>query len=274
MLPDLAGSPAGQLCFGQFWFSWNNLFDFKSIIHWIWIFGFSTFCFPWIISLGLFKVTSVQFSSVAQLCPTLCGSVDCSTPGVPVHHQLPELVQTRGQWVGDAIQPSHPLLLLPSIFPSLKVFFNVLALCIMWWKYWSFSFSISPSNEYSGLIYFRNDQFDLIAVQESSSTPQFKSLNSSELSFLYNPALTSIHDYCLTLPNTKWIHFPHAPHFSYHWVGVSNSSMFFTLKILWLHLLIPSIFTQSLPLHQAEYWHWCTQNYFQTYYNLILLFFY
>ena len=109
MLPDLAGSPAGQLCFGQFWFSWNNLFDFKSIIHWIWIFGFSTFCFPWIISLGLFKVTSVQFSSVAQLCPTLCGSVDCSTPGVPVHHQLPEFIQTRVRWVSDAIQPSHPL---------------------------------------------------------------------------------------------------------------------------------------------------------------------
>ena len=216
MLPDLAGSPAGQLCFGQFWFSWNNLFDFKSIIHWIWIFGFSTFCFPWIISLGLFKVTSVQFSSVAQLCPTLCGSVDCSTPGVPVHHQLPELVQTRGHWVGDAIQPSHPLLLLPSIFPSLKVLFNVLALCIMWWKYWSFSFSISPSNEYSGLISFRMDWLDLLAVQ--GTLKSFLQRHSSRVSVLQCSAF-----FMVQLSNPS---FPYGKDHSFDYIDLCQQNVF------------------------------------------------
>ena len=94
--------------------------------------------------------------------------MDCSTPGLPVHHQLPEFTQTHVHWVGDVIQPSIlccPLLLLPSIFPSIRVFSNELVLCIRWPKYWSFSFSISPSNEYSGLISFRMDWFDLLAVQ-------------------------------------------------------------------------------------------------------------
>ena len=90
-------------------------------------------------------------------------------------------------------------LLLPSIFPSIRVFSNKSVLHIRWSKYWSFSFSISPSNEYSGLISFRMDWLDLLAVQgtfkESSPTPQFKSINSSALSFLYSPTLTSIHDY-------------------------------------------------------------------------------
>ena len=93
----------------------------------------------------------------------------------------------------------HPLLLLPSIFPSIGVFSNESALCIRWPKYWSFSFTNSPSNEYSGLISFRMDWLDLLCSlrdsQESSPTPQFKSINSSALSFLYSPTLTSIHDY-------------------------------------------------------------------------------
>ena len=89
----------------------------------------------------------------------------------------------------------HPLLLLPSVFPSIKIFSNESVLCIRWPKYYSFSFSISLSNEYSGWISFRMDWFDLLAVKESSPTPQFKSNNSSELSFLYGPTLTSIHDY-------------------------------------------------------------------------------
>ena len=91
----------------------------------------------------------------------------------------------------------HPLLL-PSIFPSIRVFSNESVLCIRWPKYWSFSFSITPSNEYSGLISFRMDWLELLAVQgsqESSSTPQFKSINSSVLSILYSPTLTSIHDH-------------------------------------------------------------------------------
>ena len=109
------------------------------------------------------------FSSVAQSCLTLCDPVDCSTPGLLVCHQLPELTQTRVHQVTDAIQPSHPLLSpspLPSIFPSIRVFSSDRSdLRIRWPKYWSFSFSISPSNEYSGLISFRIDWFDLLAVQ-------------------------------------------------------------------------------------------------------------
>ena len=103
---------------------------------------------------------SVQFSSVAQSCPTLCDPMDCSMPGLPVHHHLPEFTQTHVHRVGDAIQPSHPLcplLLLLSVFPRIKVFSNESGLHIRWPKYWSFSFSISPSNEYSGLISFRID---------------------------------------------------------------------------------------------------------------------
>ena len=109
--------------------------------------------------------------SVTQSCPTLCGPMDCSMPGFPVLHHLPELTQTSVHWVGDAIQPSHPLLSLhlwPSIFPSIRVFSNASTLCIRWPKYWSFSFSISPSNEYSGLISFRIDWFDLLAVFSST----------------------------------------------------------------------------------------------------------
>ena len=101
--------------------------------------------------------------SVAQSCPALCDSMNCSTPSSPVLSYLPEFAQTHVHWVGDAIQPSHPLL--PSIFPSIRVFSNELVLCIRWPKYWSFSFSISPSNEYSGLISLRIDWFDLLAVQ-------------------------------------------------------------------------------------------------------------
>ena len=128
--------------------------------------------------------------------------MDCSTPGFPVHHQLPELAQTHIHRVSDAIQPSHPLSSPsppPSIFPSIRVFSNKSVLRIRWPKYWSFSFNISPSNEYSGQISFRTDWFDLLVVQgtlkESFPTPQFKSINSLVLSFLYSPSLTSIHDY-------------------------------------------------------------------------------
>ena len=101
----------------------------------------------------------------------------------------------------ESVMPSnhlilcHPLLLLPLIFPNTRVFSNESALHISWPKYWSFSFCISPSNEHPGLISFRMDWLDLLAVQECSPTPQFKSINSSVFSFLYSPTLTSIHDY-------------------------------------------------------------------------------
>ena len=108
------------------------------------------------------------FSSVARLCPTLCDPMDCSTPGFPVHHHLLELTQTHVHRVGDAIQPSHPL-----SSPSPPAFnlsqhqglFKEVSFLIRWPKYWSFSFSITPSSEYSGLISFRIDRLDLLAVQ-------------------------------------------------------------------------------------------------------------
>ena len=98
----------------------------------------------------------------------------------------------------------HPLLVLPSIFPSIRVISNESVLCIRWPKYWSFSFSISPSNEYSGLISFRMDWLDLLAVQAtqgSSPTPQFKGIYSLVLNLLSGPALTSVHDYW---KNQEW----------------------------------------------------------------------
>ena len=93
--------------------------------------------------------------------------MDYSTPSVPILHHLPECAQTHVLWVSDAIQPPHPLLpfLLPSVFPSIRAFSNDLPFCIRWPKYWSFSFSISLSNEYSGLISFRMDWLDFLVVQ-------------------------------------------------------------------------------------------------------------
>ena len=99
-----------------------------------------------------------------------------------------------------------PLLLPPSIFPSIRVFANESVLLIKWPKNWSFSFNISPSNEYSGLTSFRMGWLDLLAVQgilKSLPTPQFKSINSSTLSFLYSPTLTSIHDYWKNIALTR-----------------------------------------------------------------------
>ena len=112
--------------------------------------------------------SSVQFSSVSQSCLTLFDPMNRSTPGLPVHHQLPEFTQTHVHRVGYAIQPSHPLsplLLLPPIPPSIRVFSNESTLCMRCPKYWSFSFSISPSNEHPELISFKMDWLDLLAVQ-------------------------------------------------------------------------------------------------------------
>ena len=114
------------------------------------------------------RSASVQFSSVAQSCLTLCNPMDCSTPGFPVHHQLQSLLKLmsiESVMLSNHLTLCHPLLLFPSIFPSVRVFSNESVLCIRWPKYWSFNFSISPSNEYSGLISFRMDWFDLLAVQ-------------------------------------------------------------------------------------------------------------
>ena len=151
----------------------------------------------WVLTV-VFLNQSVQLLSCVWLSAT---PMDCSIPDFPVHHQLLELAQMHVPWVGDT--SNHfilcwSLLLLASIFLSIRVFSNESVLWIRWPKYWSFSFSISSSNEYSGLISFRMDWLDLLAVQEtleSSPTQQFKNINSSILSFLYSPTLRSTHDY-------------------------------------------------------------------------------
>ena len=144
----------------------------------------------------------IQFSSVPQSCPTPCDPMNCSTPGLPVYHQLPESTQTH---VHQVRMPSNhlilfcPLLLLPSTFPSTGVFSNESALRIRRPKYWSFSFSISPSSEHPGLISFRMDQFDLLAVQRT-----LKSLlqhHSSKASILQHSAFFTVqlsHPYMTT----------------------------------------------------------------------------
>ena len=116
------------------------------------------------------KDLSVHFSSVTQSCPTLCDPMDCSIPDFPVYHQLPELTQTHVHLVELVMPANHlilcyPLLFLLSIFPSLRVFSSESVLRIRLLKYWSFSFSISPSNGYSGLLSFRMDWLDLLAGQ-------------------------------------------------------------------------------------------------------------
>ena len=117
--------------------------------------------------------SSVQFSSDAQSYPNLCDPMDCSTPGLPVHHKLRSLLRLMSS---ESVMPSislilcRLLLLPPSIVPSIKVFSNESALRITWPKYWSFSFSISPSNEHPGLISFRMDWLDLLAVQGTLKT--------------------------------------------------------------------------------------------------------
>ena len=143
---------------------------------------------------------NVQFSSVTQSCPTLCDPMDCSLPGFPVHSQsLLKLMSIELVMPSNLLILCHPLLLLPSIFPSIRTFVNESVLRIDWPKDWSFSFSISPSNEYSELISFRIDWFDLLEVQGivKSLLQQHssKSINSSALGLLYSPTLTSIRDY-------------------------------------------------------------------------------
>ena len=131
---------------------------------------------------------------VAKLCPTLCDPMDCSTPGFPVFHSLSEFIQIHVHWVSDAIQPSHllsptPLSSCPQPFPVSGSFSNELALRIRWPKYWNFSFSISPSNEYSGLISFRIDWFDLTVQGALKSLLQHPT---SKASFLWHSAFLMV----------------------------------------------------------------------------------
>ena len=137
--------------------------------------------------------------------------MDCSTPGLPVHHQLRELTQNHVHRVSDAIQPfilCHPLLLPPSIFPSIRVFSSESVLCIRWRKYWSFSFNISPSNEYSRLASFRIDWLDLLAVQGTlKSLLQHHSSKASILQWLDFFIVQLSHPYMTTgktIALTRW----------------------------------------------------------------------
>ena len=146
--------------------------------------------------------TSVQFSSVTQSCPTLCDAMNRSKPGLPVHHQLPEVTETHIHRVSDAIQPSHPLSSTSPpapIPPSIRVFSNESTLRMRWPKYWSSNFSIIPSKEIPGLISFRMDWLDLLAVQGT-----LKSLlqhHSSKASILRHSAFFTVelsHPYMTT----------------------------------------------------------------------------
>ena len=163
------------------------------------------------------------------MCLTLFDPMDCCMPGFPVHHHLLKLAQTRVYQVGDVIQPSHPvcLLLLPSIFPSIRVFSNESVLHIRWPKYWSFSFSISPSNEYLGLISFRMTGW--ISLQSKGLSRVFSNTtilkhqffspqaslwsNSHICTWLLEKPLFIILCYYLTLPNLYQI-IREADHFS------------------------------------------------------------
>ena len=142
-----------------------------------------------------------MFSSVTKLCPTLCDPMNHSTPGLPVHHQLPEFTLTHVHRVSDAIQPSHPLSSPSHSAPNPSQhqgFSNESTLHMRWPKYWSFSFSIIASKEHPGPISFRMDWLDLLAVQGTlKSLLQHHSSKASILwcSAFFSPTLTSIHDH-------------------------------------------------------------------------------
>jgi len=148
---------------------------------------------------NIYKYFVVQSVSHVQLFVTSWTAARQASLSFIISQSLLKLMSIESVMPSNRLVLCHPLPFLPSIFPSIRVFSNESSLCIGWPKYWSFIFSISPSNEYSGLISFRIDWFDLLAVhgtlQESSPTPQFKSINSLMLSLLYGPILTSIHDY-------------------------------------------------------------------------------
>ena len=144
--------------------------------------------------------TNVQFSSVAQSCPTFCDHMNCSTPGLPVHHQLPEFNQTHVHIIGNTIQQSHPL-----SSPSPPAF----NLHIRWPNYWSFSFNISPSNEHTALISFKMDWLDLLAVQ--GTLRSLRQHHSSKASILWHSASFIVqhsNPYMTTGKNRAWLDGP------------------------------------------------------------------
>ena len=154
----------------------------------------SLLIFHYILSDSL-RFSPVQFSSVPLSCLTFCDPINRSMPGLPIHHQLLEFTQTRPS---THLIPWCPLLPLPPVPPSIRVFSNESTLFMRWPKYWSFSLSISPPSEHTGLISFRMDWLDLLAVQgtlKSLLQHHSSKASSSALSFLHSPTLTSIHDH-------------------------------------------------------------------------------
>ena len=147
----------------------------------------------------------VQMPSGVQLFVTPWTSACQAYLSFTISQNLLKFMSTESVMPSNHLILCHPFLFLLSIFPIIRVFSNVLALLIRWPMYWSFSFSFSSSNAYSELIYFRIDWFDLVAVkgQESSPTPQFKTINSLALNLFYSPTLTSIHDYWKIIALTK-----------------------------------------------------------------------
>ena len=155
-------------------------------------------CFPSRSYWSFTHFSSVQLLSCVRLFATPWTTARQASLSITNSWSPPKPISIESMMPSSHLILRCPLLLLPSIFPSIRVFSSESALHIRWPKYWSFSFNISPFNEYSGLISFRMDWLDLLAVQgtlQSSPASQFRSINSSALSLLYSPALTSIHDY-------------------------------------------------------------------------------
>ena len=162
-----------------------------SEMHGLWFFKIS-FIFPSV------QLSSVQSLSCVRLFATPWAAARQASLSNTNSRSPPKPMAIELMMPSNHLILCRPLLLLPSILPSIRVFSNESSLCIRWPEYWSFSFNIRPSKEHPGLISFRMDWLDLLAVQgtlEFSPTPQFKSINSLALSFLYSPTLTSLHDY-------------------------------------------------------------------------------
>ena len=191
-------------------------FELYGILCHIEIFNLYLFLFWFLLSLRLFcsnppkllilwfwNVNTLQFSSVQFSCSVMSDTTPWTTArqaslSINISWSPPKPMSIKSVMSSNHFILCCPFLLPPSIFPSIRVFSNESVLHIRWPKYWSFSFNISPSNEQLGLISFRMDWLDLLAVQgtlKSSPTPHFKSINSSALSFLHSPALTSIRDH-------------------------------------------------------------------------------
>ena len=200
------GNPLHYSCLGITWTegSLQSMGSQRVRHYWACMYAHISLCIPpW------FIIEIICYCSVAQLCPTLCHAMDCSTPCLPVPQRLPEFAQVHVHCISDAIQPSLPLMPPSPSAPNLSQHQGLFQ-----WVVWNFSFSISPSSKYSGLISLKIDEFALPAVQgtlrslESFPAPQFESINFLALCLLYGPALTTVRDHwedlSLGYPDLCW----------------------------------------------------------------------